>query len=118
MKLTGSLYLHCDPTASHYLKLLLDGIFGSDNFRNEIVWRRTNAKGLAFKNYPRNHDLLLYYFKGGDLIWNQPFRPHDPEYVAQFYRYVEPQNRASLSLGRPYEPKSEPSQLDLRVERA
>ena len=99
LKPTGSLYLHCDPTASHYLKLLLDGIFGSDNFRNEIVWRRTNAKGLAFKNYPRNHDLLLYYFKGGDLIWNQPFRPHDPEYVAQFYRYVEPKTGRRYRLG-------------------
>ena len=99
LKPTGSLYLHCDPTASHCLRLLLEAIFGTGNFRNEIVWRRTNAKGLAFKNYPRNHDLLLYYVKGGDLTWNQPFRPHDPEYVAQFYRYVEPETGRRYRLG-------------------
>ena len=54
---------------------------------------------MAFKNYPRNHDLLLYYVKGGDLTWNQPFRPHDPEYVAQFYRYVEPETGRRYRLG-------------------
>ena len=58
LKPTGSIYLHCDPTASHYLKLLLDAVFGTDNYRSEIVWRRTNAKGLAFKGYPRNNDIL------------------------------------------------------------
>ena len=89
LKPTGSIYLHCDPTASHYLKLLMDAIFGSMNFRTEVIWRRTNAKGLAFKGYPRNHDTLLYYSKGDDFKWNRPFRPHDPEYVEQFYRFTE-----------------------------
>ena len=91
LKPTGSIYLHCDPTASHYLKLLMDGIFGKRQFRNEIVWRRTNAKGLSFKGYPRNHDILLYYSKGSmDFRWNRPFRPHGAEYVEQFYRHIEP----------------------------
>ncbi len=91
LKPTGSIYLHCDPTASHYLKLLMDSIFGAGNFRTEVIWRRTNAKGLAFKGYPRNHDTLLYYSKGDDFKWNRPFRPHDPEYVEQFYRFTEPE---------------------------
>lgn len=59
LKETGSLYLHCDPTASHYLKLLLDGVFGATNFGNEIIWRRQNAKSLAFTRFARNHDVIL-----------------------------------------------------------
>ena len=91
LKPTGSLYLHCDPTASHYLKIVLDTIFGARNFRSEITWRRTSAKGLAFKGFPNNADTLLYYSKGESFIWNRPFRPQDPEYVEKFYRYVEPE---------------------------
>ena len=56
LKPTGSIYLHCDSTASHYLKLLMDSVFGVEYFRSEITWRRTNAKGLAFKGYPHNSD--------------------------------------------------------------
>ena len=90
LKLAGSIYLHCDGTASHYLKALMDAVFGRENFRGEIIWRRTNAKGLAFKGYPRNNDILLYYTKSQDFIWNRPFRPHDPDYIEKFYRFVEP----------------------------
>ena len=68
LKPTGSIYLHCDPTASHYLKLLMDGIFGRSNFRSEITWRRTNAKGLASTGYPNNADAILYYAAGGGRI--------------------------------------------------
>ena len=89
LKPTGSIYLHCDPTASHYLKLLMDAVFGIVNFRSEITWRRTNSKGLAFKGYPHNSDNLLYYSKGDEFSWNRPFLPHDPEYIQQFYRYEE-----------------------------
>ena len=85
----GSLYLHCDPTASHYLKAMLDAIFGSDNFRNEITWKRTSAKGLAYKNLPNNHDTLLRYSKSANWTWNPQFMPHDPDYVEKFYRYFE-----------------------------
>ena len=90
LKDTGSIYLHCDPTASHYLKLLMDSIYGQGNFRNEVTWRRTNAKGLAFKGYPRNADLLLYYSVSDEYTWNRPFLPHDPAYVEKFYRHAEP----------------------------
>jgi site-specific DNA-methyltransferase (adenine-specific) len=67
---TGSLYLHCDPTASHYLKTLLDAVFGVAGFTNEIIWRRTTPKGLAFSRYAANHDVLLFYRRGATFTWN------------------------------------------------
>ncbi len=90
LKDTGSLYLHCDPTASHYLKGLMDAVFGAVNFRSEITWRRTNAKGLSFRGYPNNADYLLYYSVSDDFTWHRSYRPYDPEYVQKFYRHVEP----------------------------
>ena len=89
LKRTGSLYLHCDPTASHYLKILLDTIFGTEHFRNEIVWKRTNAKSNTYTNLANNHDLILRYTKSAKGTWNPQFTPHDPEYIEKFYRYVE-----------------------------
>ena len=91
LKLTGSLYLHCDPTASHYIKLVLDQIFGPTHFRNEIVWRRTNRKSLAFTRFASNHDIILRYSKSDKWIWNQQYLQHDPEYVRKFYRHIEPE---------------------------
>ena len=99
LKDTASVYLHCDSTASHYLKMLMDSIYGHAYFRNEITWRRTNAKGLAFKGYPRNADLLLYFSVSDDFTWNRPFIPHDPEYVDKFYRYTEPDTGRRFRLG-------------------
>ena len=99
LKDTGSIYLHCDPTASHYLKLLMDSIYANDNFRSEITWRRANAKGLAFKGYPNNADILLYYSLSDEFAWNRPFLPHDPEYVEKFYRHVDPDSGRRYRLG-------------------
>jgi hypothetical protein len=81
LKPTGSLYLHCDPTASHYLRMLMDGIFGAENFRNEIVWQRTTAKTLMTRRLPSNHDLLLAYQRTDQAFWNPGaiFRPYDPD---------------------------------------
>lgn len=67
---TGTLYLHCDPNASHYLKLLLDGIFGAERFRNEIVWQRVLAKGNQSRKLPTNHDCILVYERTADVVWN------------------------------------------------
>jgi len=99
LKPTGSLYLHCDPTASHYLKLVLDQVFGPTNFRNEIVWRRTNAKSLAFTRFASNHDVILRYSKSDKWAWNPRYTEHDPDYVAKFYRYVEPNTGRRYRLG-------------------
>ena len=73
LKDTGSIYLHCDPTASHYLKLVMDAIFGQVQFRNEVIWRRSHPKGLAFTRFASNHDVILVYGRGGETAWNAPY---------------------------------------------
>lgn len=94
LKWTGSLYLHCDPTASHYLKMLLDAVFGPENFRGEIVWQRSTAHSdtkQGMKQPGRIHDVLLFYTKSDKWTWNPIFVPYTPEYIASHYRYVEPE---------------------------
>ena len=86
---TGSIYLHCDPTASHYIKVIMDGIFGHGNFRSEITWRRNNPTGRGSKRLANNADRLLYYVKRNKFTWNRLFKPHDPGYVNKFYRYKD-----------------------------
>jgi site-specific DNA-methyltransferase (adenine-specific) len=83
LKPTGSLYLHCDPTASHYLKVILDAIFGAEQFRNEIVWKRTTAHNDP-QRYGANIDVLLFYTKGSTWTWNELHIPHDSEYLGRF----------------------------------
>ena len=90
LKPTGSFYYHCDWHASHYVKVMLDQIFGENLFRSDIIWRRTNAKGLAFTGFPNNHDTVLYYTKDETFTWNRQFSEYDPDYIEKFYRYVEP----------------------------
>ena len=98
LKPSGSIYLHCDPTASHYLKLLMDAVFGAKSFRNEIVWQRTNAKGLAFTRFANNHDIILVYSRSERSVWNSQYAPHDPEYLEKFYRHVEPRTKRRYRL--------------------
>ena len=98
LKKTGTIYLHCDPTASHYLKLLIDSVFEKENYINEIIWRRTNAKSLAFTRYAKNHDIIFRYAKSDKWIWNPQFLPHDPEYVKNFYKYMEPKTGRKYRL--------------------
>jgi site-specific DNA-methyltransferase (adenine-specific) len=89
IKPTGSIYLHCDPTASHYLKMLMDAVFGPQQFRNEIIWRRADPKGHAFSRYPSTHDVLLYSAKGDVATWHTQYRGYDPEYLESHYGMVE-----------------------------
>ena len=88
LKPTGSLYLHCDPTASHYLKVVLDAIFGARYFRNEISWKRFSGKNDP-KRFGRTHDVILYYTKSNTYTWNVQYGPFEQDYVAENYRYVE-----------------------------
>ena len=76
LKPTGSIYLHCDPTASHYLKIVMDDLFGQDNFRREIVWSNEDVSGFKSraKNWIRGHDTILYYVKG-DGVFNKEYLP-------------------------------------------
>ena len=86
LKPTGSLYFHCDPTISHYVKLILDAVFGHNQFRSEIVWKRSRRKSAAFR-WSDTTDRLLFYTKSERYTWNQQYEPHNPEYVANAYRY-------------------------------
>src|SRR5665213_2464060 len=85
LKPTGSLYLHCDPTASHYLKILLDAIFGKLNFRNEIVWRRAMPKWHAYSRFPSTHDVILSYNKGSTSLWNALYLDYNSSYIKSHY---------------------------------
>lgn len=99
LKPTGSMYLHCDPSASHYLKMLMDAVFGPANFRNEIIWLRTSAKSLMTKKLPQNHDVLLCYQKTESAIWNVDavFTSYDPlnlpEKTQKKYCHHDPDGR-------------------------
>lgn len=84
LKPTGSLYLHCDPTASHYLKLLLDGLFGADNFKNEIVWERTNSHNMKTAAFTRSNDVIFFYTKSKDYTFNTVYVPYGPEQMKRF----------------------------------
>jgi len=95
LKTTGSIYLHCDPTASHYLKLLMDSVFGAENFRTEIVWKRSSAHSDAKQGreqHGRIHDVILFFSRGPDWRWNQIYTPYDDSYVDQSYKYVDTEN--------------------------
>ena len=91
LKPTGSIYLHCDPTASHYLKIVMDTIFGTQNFRNEVVWKRTTAHNDPSR-WGRVHDALLFYSKTKRNVWNDVYTPYDPEYESRYSR-VDPDGR-------------------------
>jgi site-specific DNA-methyltransferase (adenine-specific) len=99
LKPTGSIYLHCDPTASHYLRMLMDAVFGPTSFGNEIVWLRTLSKGLTTRRLPRNHDVILSYQKTDEAKWNKDavFVPYDPENLdprtARKYCHRDPDGR-------------------------
>ena len=92
LKDTGSIYVHLDPTASHYVKGIMDAVFGARNFRNEIVWKRTSGRSDA-KKFGAIHDTILYYSKGEGPTWNPIHTPHDPEYVKKFYRHDDGDGR-------------------------
>ena len=84
LKSTGSLYLHCDPTASHYLKVLLDAIFGAEMFRNEVTWKRTTTHSDS-KTWSRVSDTVFFYTKGSKFTWNTPRNPHSEAYISDKY---------------------------------
>ena len=102
LKPTGSIYLHCDPTAGHYLKLLMDSVFGVRNFRTEITWKRTSAHSdtrQGRRQHGRVSDTLLFYTKTSNWNWNPVYTPYDQEYIDQFYRHVEPETGRRYRLG-------------------
>lgn len=92
LKPTGSLYLHCDPTASHYLKVVLDGVFGKESYCNEIIWKRTGAHSSA-KRFGPVHDTIFFYRKSDKFTWSDMRLGYDVEYLNKYYKYDDGDGR-------------------------
>jgi DNA modification methylase len=93
LKTTGSLYLHCDSSASHYLKIILDSVFGPQAFRNEIIWKRSSAHNdgkQGARHFGRITDTILFYTKSRQATWNTLHTQYDAQYASGMYKYVEP----------------------------
>jgi len=93
MKATASIYLHCDPAASHYLKVVMDAIFGAKNFRNELIWCYKSSNSPVKQHFPKKHDVILFYSKKSGNIFNPQFTPYAKEYVKQTYRHRDKDGR-------------------------
>ena len=103
LKETGSLYLHCDDTMSHYLKTVLDVIFGEKNYRNEISWQRTNTPKGSTRNFPRNRDIVLFYSKSDAFVFNQQFMPMSDQAIEERYKNSDERGRyQSISIQNPH----------------
>ena len=102
LKNTGSIYLHCDHHASHYLKIELDKIFGRKNFQNEIIWKRHNAHNdtkQGAKMLGRIHDTIFHYSKSKKFTWNPMYEPYSEEYIEKNYYHIEPETGRRYALG-------------------
>lgn len=97
LKATGSLYLHCDPTASHYLRVLLDGVFGPGNFRSEIVWRRSPSHNKLSRQYGPIHDVILFYGKTDRATFHPTMTPYTHDYIEQEFRGSDARGRYRLN---------------------
>lgn len=111
LKDTGSLYLHCDPTASHYLKIILDGIFGKENYRNEITWKRTSAHSDAKKKFPAVSDSILFYSKSNKAFFQPTYTAHDLDYVEKFYRHDDGDGKGPYMLDNMASPNPRPKMM-------
>ncbi|MCE5255016.1 MAG: restriction endonuclease [Actinomycetia bacterium] len=105
---TGSIYLHCDPTASHYLKVLMDAVFGPDNFGSEIIWKRQSAHSDARYQFPDVSDSILFFARSRRRSFRPQFTRHDPDYVAKFYRFDDNDGRGPYRLGDIASPNPRP----------
>ncbi|MFA7296230.1 MAG: DNA methyltransferase [Dehalococcoidia bacterium] len=102
MKPTASIYLHCDPTASHYLKVLMDAIFGPTNFVNEIIWKRSDAhndSGQGAKHFGRIHDSIMMYRRSPDATFSALYTPLPEATISNWYKHVEPETGRRYNLG-------------------
>ena len=106
---TGSLYLHCDPAAGHYLKVLLDAVFGVENFRNEIAWLRQSAHSDAKSRFPEVTESILFYAKSRQALFKPQYGVYDPGYVAKFYRFDDRDGRGPYRLDNMASPNPRPN---------
>ena len=98
LKGTGSIYLHCDPTASHYLKALMDGVFGPAMFRNEIAWKRSHSHNSA-KRYGPVHDVILFYSVSDAYHWSDLRQPYDTDYIDRYFKFDDDDGRGRYWTG-------------------
>jgi len=110
LKPTGSLYLHCDPTASHYLKIVLDGVFGKENYQNEIIWKRTTTHSDS-KTWSRVADTIFFYTKTEKFTWNTPREEHSEEHLASKYRHDDKDGRGLYGLWDMTSPNPRPNMM-------
>lgn len=110
LKNTGSLYLHCDSTASHYLKVVLDGIFGVEMYRNEITWKRTSTHSDSL-TWSRNSDCIFFYTKSKEFVWNTPREPLSQEYIDDKYRHDDDDGRGHYQLHDMTSPNPRPNMM-------
>ena len=108
LKKTGSIYLHCDPTASHYLKLVMDSVYGAENFRGEITWQRTTAHSDS-KRWGAVTDTILYYAKSATVTWHTPRAQYDEKYVGSKYRHNDNDGRGVYQLDNMTSPNPRPN---------
>ncbi len=102
LKMTGSFYYHCDWHASHYVKVMLDQIFGENQFQNEIIWKRQSGHSDArqgSRHFGRLHDTIFLYNSGDEPTWNQLYEPYDEEYLRTFYSNIEPTTGRRFQYG-------------------
>lgn len=111
LKPTGSLWLHCDSNASHYLKIILDTVFDPANFRNEVIWKRQSAHSDAKNKFPDVTDTLLFYAKSKETKFTPQYGQHDPEYLAKFYRFNDKDGRGLNRLDNMTSPNPRPNMM-------
>lgn len=105
LKPTGSIFLHCDSTASHYIKIMMDSVFGASNFRNEIIWKRQSAHSDAKTKFSVVTDSILFYANSKSTKFNPQYGEHDPAYLEKFYRHNDNDGRGRFRLGDMSAPK-------------
>jgi DNA modification methylase len=108
LKADGSIYLHCDSTANHYIKVIMDGVFGHASFRNDITWKRTGSHGDS-RTWSRVSDHILFYTKGKKFTWNVPRAAHDPDYITTKYRHDDGDGRGRYRLDNMTSPNPRPN---------
>ena len=111
LKPTGSIYLHCDPAASHYLKVVMDAIFGAQNYRNEIIWKRQSAHSDATTKFADVADIILFYSASDQAHFEPQYGDYDPDYVAKFYRFDDQDGRGPYRLGDMASPNPRPNMM-------
>lgn len=111
MKPTASIYLHCDPTASHYLKMLMDAVFGVRCFRNEIIWKRQSAHSDAKNKFADVADMLLFFVKTDAARFQPQYGEHNPEYIRKFYRFDDNDGRGVYQLDNMASPNPRPNMM-------